>query len=79
MMEDLKLRIKKVSEKFNIEEKRKKIREIEAESTHPDFWKDHQNASSKMKELSTLQGEILKVEKLTELSTVGNLQKRKNF
>jgi len=54
-MEELNGRIKKVIEKFDIEEKRKKVREIEAESTHPDFWKDHQNASAKMKELSKLQ------------------------
>jgi peptide chain release factor 2 len=73
MMEELNDRIKKVIEKFNLEEKRKKVREIEAESTHPDFWKDHQNASARMKELSKLQNEVAKIEKLTKLSTAGNL------
>jgi peptide chain release factor 2 len=73
-MEELTSRIKKVREKFNLEEKRRKIREIEAESSHPDFWKDHQNASAKMKELSTLQEEIAKVEKLTELLSAGNFK-----
>lgn len=73
-MEDLNARIKKVIEKFNIDEKRQKAREIEAESLHPDFWKDHQNATSAMKELSKLQDEVTKVEKLTELSTTGNLE-----
>ncbi|MGA2967707.1 MAG: peptide chain release factor 2 [Candidatus Levyibacteriota bacterium] len=71
-MEELTARIKKVREKFDVEEKRQKIREIEAESTHPDFWKDHKNASSKMKELSTLQNEVAKIEKLSELSSVGD-------
>lgn len=72
-MEDLQQRIKNVLEKLNIEEKRQKIKEIEAESTNPDFWKDHKNATLKMKELSTLQGEIAKVEKITKLSSTGNL------
>jgi len=74
IMEDLKPRIEKVIEKFNIDEKRQKIREIEAESTHPDFWKDHKNATSKMKALSTLQNEVAKIEKLSELSAEGNFK-----
>ena len=72
-MEDLNLRIKNVLEKLNLDEKRKKIREIEAESLQPDFWTDHKNATLKMKEMSKLQGEIAKVEKITELSSTGNL------
>jgi peptide chain release factor 2 len=72
-MEDLNLRIKNVLEKLNLDEKRKKIREIEAESLQPDFWKDHKNATLKMKEMSKLQEEIAKVEKITELSSTGNL------
>jgi peptide chain release factor 2 len=72
-MEDLQQRIKNVLEKLNVSEKRQKISEIEAESTNPDFWKDHKNATAKMKEMSTLQGEITKVEKITELSSTGNL------
>lgn len=72
-MEDLNLRIKNVLEKLDLDEKRKQIREIEAESLHPDFWKDHQNATLKMKEMSMLQGEIAKVEKITQLSATGNL------
>ena len=47
-MEDLNLRIKNVLEKLNIDEKRMQIREIEAESLNPDFWKDHKNATAKM-------------------------------
>jgi peptide chain release factor 2 len=70
-MDDIKIRIEKALEKFNIDEKRELIREIEAESAHPDFWKDHKTASSKMKELSVLQEEVQKAESLSELMELG--------
>lgn len=71
-MDDIKIRIEKALEKFDIESKRKKIREIEAQSSHPDFWKDHKTASSKMKQLSVIQEEVQKAEKLAELVKTGN-------
>ncbi len=71
-MDDIKIRIEKALEKFNADEKRRKIREIEAESAHSDFWKDHQSASLKMKELSALQEEVQKAEKLAELAKTEN-------
>ena len=71
-MDEIKIRIEKALEKFNIDEKRQQIREIEAESLHQDFWKDHKTASSKMKELSVLQEEVGKAEKLTELAKTEN-------
>lgn len=74
-MDEIKTRIEKVLEKFNVDEKHKKIREIETEITHPDFWKDHKTASSKMKELSSLQNEVTKAENLMELAKVGNFPK----
>ena len=64
-MDDLKTRIKKVLEKFDIDKKRQLAREIEAESVHPDFWKDQRLASEKMKKLSNFQNEIAKIELLT--------------
>lgn len=70
-MEDIKQRITKVLEKFNLDDKRKQIREIEAQSLHPDFWKDHKNATLKMKELSMFQDQVTKIEKLSELSAAG--------
>ncbi len=73
-MEEIKIRIKKVLEKFNPDEKQKRIREIEAESLHQDFWKDHQDASAKMKELSKLQKEIADVQLLKDLSLKGSLK-----
>lgn len=66
-MEEIKERVKNLLEKLDIEGKRRKIREIEAESSHPNFWQDHQNAAKKMKELSTLQKEIEEAEKLLDL------------
>ncbi len=73
-MDEIKTRIKKALEKFNIDEKRKRLREIEAESSHQDFWKDHKTASQKMKEMSTISEEIQKAEKLLELEKTGRFE-----
>lgn len=61
-MDELREKINKILEKLHIEEKRKKIRELEAESTHIDFWQDHMSAGKKMKELSDLQKEVEEIE-----------------
>lgn len=66
-MEEIKERINNLLEKLKVEEKRKRIREIEAESIHPSFWQDHRNASGKMKELSVLQKEVEEAEELQTL------------
>lgn len=66
-MEEVKERVQKLLEKINIEEKRKKVREIESQSAQPTFWQDHQAAAAKMKELSALQKEIKDIEYLEEL------------
>lgn len=63
-MEEFKERAAKVIERVKIDEKRKKIRELEAESMKPDFWDDHQTAAEKMKELASLQKEVEEVELL---------------
>lgn len=73
-MDDLKTRVDKALEKFNADQKRQKIREIEAESIKPDFWKDHKTATSKMRELSNLQNEVSKAENLLSLINSGNLE-----
>jgi peptide chain release factor 2 len=65
-MDDIKTRIKKALEKFDLGEKSRQAKEIEAESLDPDFWKDHKSASSKMKQLSNLTEEIAKAKKLSE-------------
>lgn len=73
-MNDIQERIEKALQKFDLEGKKVKIKEIEAESTAADFWKDHRVASTKMKTLSNLQDEILKAEKLKELFDSGKLE-----
>jgi len=78
-MDELRLRIKKALETFDIDSKRKTIREIEAESLHAQFWKDHENATLKMKELSSLQDEINKAEILTENLTESNLEEKEKL
>ncbi len=63
-MEDLHTRVQKLIVKINADEKRKRIRELELESTKSNFWLDHQAAGEKMKEMSRLQKEIEEVELL---------------
>jgi len=65
-MNDLIERAKILLEKLDIEQKRVRIREIEAESMDPDFWKDTSTASSKMKEMAALQKAIEDAEKLSQ-------------
>lgn len=65
-MEEIKDRVDKLLEKLNIEEKNKKIREIEAQASNPSFWQDQRLASSKMKELSNLQKEVDEVKQLND-------------
>lgn len=66
-MDDLKLRIDKVLAKINVPEKEYKIKELEAQSLAPDFWKDSENAANKMKEMASLQTEINKAKNLETL------------
>ncbi len=63
-MEELRIRAQKVFEKVQVDEKKKKIREIEAESMKPDFWSDHRRAAEYMKDMSQLQKEVEEVELL---------------
>lgn len=66
-MEDLKERIDKVIARINIAEKQYKIKELEAQSLAPDFWKDSEAAANKMKEMASLQTEINKANNLQTL------------
>lgn len=63
-MDDLAHRARKVIEALRVEDKKKKIRELEMESSQVNFWQDHQTASEKMKELSSLQKEVEEAEML---------------
>lgn len=70
-MEDIKDRVQKLLEKVDIQEKKKQIRELEAESVNPLFWQDHQEAAKKMKLLSDVQKEVAAIEHLQELISKG--------
>lgn len=71
-MNDLIERAKTLLSKINIAEKEVRIREIEAQSTDPDFWKDTQNATSRMKEMALLQKEIEDANKLKDYTESNN-------
>lgn len=58
MEENIRSRAQQLLVKLGLDEKRKAIRELEAQSSHPDFWKDSQTAAKKMKHLSLLQKEV---------------------
>ncbi|MCX6791980.1 MAG: PCRF domain-containing protein, partial [Candidatus Gottesmanbacteria bacterium] len=58
MDESLITRTRELVTKLDLDRKRKSIREIEALSSHPDFWKDPSAASKKMKEMAALQKEV---------------------
>jgi len=78
-MEEIKKRIKLLKQKLNPEEIQRQIREIEAESMDPSFWRDHQEAGEKMKKLGSLQKEIQEIEDLEKLLSEGQtneLEKR---
>lgn len=68
----VKTRAEQLLEKLGLEDKRKKIREIEAESSHPDFWKDPKAGAARMKELSSIQKEVEQGEMLELLLHEGD-------
>jgi len=70
-MESLIDRANKIIEKVDVESKKQRQQEIEAESMQPNFWSDNQKASEKMKELASLQKEIGDLELLAKLVTLG--------
>jgi peptide chain release factor 2 len=72
MDETLVTRTRELITKLALDGKRKSIREIEALSSHPDFWKDNQTAAKKMKEMAALQKEVEEGEMLELYLTEGN-------
>lgn len=66
IMEELFNRINEVAIKLQIDEKRKKIAEIEQESSNPLFWQDREKSSARMKELASLTKLIRQVEAIKE-------------
>ena len=76
---ELKERAEIILEKLNISEKDRELKEIEAESMEPDFWKDNQNATSKMKKLGSLQKEIEDAKKIQELLDLKHYSELEHF
>lgn len=70
-MEDIKSRAEALLAKLDLEEKRYRIKELEAQTTNPSFWQDHQSAAQKMKELSDLQKEFEEAELLQTFVSQG--------
>lgn len=60
-------RAKLLLEKLDIEKKELRFKEIEAQSTDPEFWKDNSKATSLMKEMGALQKEIEAGKKIKEM------------
>jgi peptide chain release factor 2 len=71
-MENLRQRAQILLERVDIEDRQKRMHEIEAESTAPDFWQDTNKATVKMKELAALQKEIDDAEKIKSLLSQEN-------
>jgi peptide chain release factor 2 len=78
-MDEIKERVRKLLEKFDADRKRQEIRLIEAESLKPNFWQDHKNAASKMKEMFDLEEEIAKAEVLQSRINGGDLEGAKEL
>lgn len=70
-MNDLIQRAKTILSKINISDKEKRLKEIEAESINPDFWKDSARATSLMKEMAALQKEIDEAKLIEEMIESG--------
>ncbi|MFZ5845654.1 MAG: PCRF domain-containing protein, partial [Patescibacteria group bacterium] len=71
MEENLKSRVKELLTKYKLEEKRKLVRELTAQSEDPDFWKNHEVAAEKMKQLAALSREVAVGENLERLVAEG--------
>ncbi len=70
-MDSLKDRIDKVIAKIDVSAKGLQLSQIESESTKPDFWKDSEAATKKMKEMANLQKQIEQVKQLDSLFDSG--------
>ncbi len=72
-MGDIRDRIEKLLQKIDISEKENLLKQIEAESLVPNFWKDSQKAGESMKQMASLQKEVENAKRLRELLESGNI------
>lgn len=70
-MNDLLNKLNEIAAKLKIEEKKKKIAEIEKESADPCFWQDREVSSAKMKELTFLNKQVKKINEIRQLIEKG--------
>ena len=73
-MKEFKKRLLQVKETIDFEEKKKVLRDLEAQSTHPDLWKDNLKAQEVMREIADLKREIAEVEETELAIEVGESQ-----
>ena len=78
-MDELTTRIDNLLVKLDIDGKKRKIAQIGAESSSPAFWNDHNSATSKMKEMASLQKEVEAANKLSELVSAGNQEEARKL
>ena len=73
-MNELKKRLVQIKETIDFEEKKKILRDLEAQSAHPDLWKDNLKAQEVMREIADLKREIEEVEEAELAIEVDDLQ-----
>lgn len=79
MVDDITSRSQKLLERIDIPSKKKRIEELQLESTESTFWQDHKTAGEKMKELSNLQKEIEEMELLQLWIEEGEYEEAENL
>lgn len=70
-MDSITQRLKSVSDKLKIDEKKKRIADIESESSDPTFWQDREKSARVMEELSFLSGQVKKLQMVDQLIAQG--------
>lgn len=73
-MQDLLERAKLLLEKLDLDKKKLRFKEIEAQSTDPDFWKDNARATNLMKEMGAIQKELETAEKIKSMIESGDTE-----
>lgn len=76
---DIKTKLAELKQVLKIEEKEKRIAEIEKEMQAADFWSDQEKANERTKELKNLRTEIQKIQDLEELSEMAEGEELKSL
>ncbi|MCX6724117.1 MAG: peptide chain release factor 2 [Candidatus Staskawiczbacteria bacterium] len=63
-IKELESRLHHLVEVFDVEEKEKKLKELEKESSKPEFWDDSENAGKVQQEISEIKNEIESLEEI---------------